>query len=138
MKQLFFYALLTIFIVGCSSDDSDDNSSGTFTGTFDARLSGGFQNGVPATVNISQSNDDFIISIDGDDINPTIVLTAIQDSDVLRINPCSNMCYQGDANITDSGLVEIDNGKRRIIFAVYFPDFDPDETFALHIEVEEN
>lgn len=139
MKQYFLYVLLAVFTIGCSSDDGNgDTSSSEFTGSFSARLDGGIQNGIPVTVNISESSGDFTIRISGNDIDPDIVLTAIQITDILSIDACTDMCYQGDGNITNSGLVEIDNGKRRIFFGVYFPEDGNDESDAIFIEVEEN
>tara|TARA_R110002049_G_scaffold268752_1_gene445479 strand:+ start:5772 stop:6188 length:417 start_codon:yes stop_codon:yes gene_type:complete len=138
MKQLFYLSLVTFFLFSCSSDDSDKGSSSKFSGNFSAKMSGGFQNGIPVNVNITENDEVFKILITGKDVDPDIVLTGLLVSDIIRIDGCTNKCYQGDGNITNIGFVEISSGKRIITFGVYFPDDGDTESDAYFIEIEEN
>lgn len=138
MRHLFYLPLITLFLFSCSSSNDNDTSSSQFVGNFSARMSGGLQNGIPVNVTITENDEVFTIRITGQDIDPDIVLTGLLVSDIIRIDGCTNKCYQGDGNITNIGFVEISSGKRKITFGVYFPDDGDTESDAYFIEIEED
>lgn len=57
--------------------------------------------------------------------------------DTIILDGCTNLCYQGDGNITDSGLVEVLSGKRTITFGVYFPEDGDTASDAILFTIEE-
>ncbi|WP_299222206.1 hypothetical protein [uncultured Aquimarina sp.] len=138
MKKIILLVSCVVTINSCSSDDSSNSvNSNQFTGSFSAVMDAGIQNGVPVEVTISESNRMFNVRITGANIEPDIVLTGKSFEDVIILDECTDLCYQGDGNITDAGLIEIISGKRTIFFGVYFPEDGDNASDAILFTVEE-
>lgn len=138
MRKIILLLCCVITLDSCSSDDDGGVvNSNQFVGQFSATMDAGIQNGVPVNVNISESNNRFNIVISGANIEPNIVLTGLLVNDTIILDDCTNLCYQGDGNITESGLVEVISGKRTITFGVYFPEDGDTASDAILFTVEE-
>jgi hypothetical protein len=138
MKKIILLLCLAIAFNSCSSDDNGGSiNNNQFVGNFSATMDAGIQNGVPVDVNISESDGRFNIRISGATIEPDIMLIGLLVSDTIILDGCTNLCYQGDGNVTDSGLVEVISGKRTITFGVYFPEDGDTASDAIFFNVEE-
>lgn len=138
MRKIILLLCCVITLNSCGSDDDGGSvNSNKFVGQFSATMDAGIQNGVPVDVNISESDGGFNIKISGSTIEPDIVLTGLLVDDTIILNGCMNLCYQGDGNVIDSGLVEVLSGKRTITFGVYFPEDGDTASDAVLFTVEE-
>ncbi|WP_282085149.1 hypothetical protein [Aquimarina algiphila] len=138
MKKIILLLCSVIVLNSCGSDDDGGvANSNQFIGQFSATMDAGIQNGVPVDVNISESDRGFNIRVSGAIIEPDIVLTGLLVDDTIILDGCTNLCYQGDGNVTDSGLVEVLSGKRTITFGVYFPEDGDTASDAILFIVEE-
>jgi hypothetical protein len=122
MKFAFNIILLLGFLALFSCEDNNNIAPTTrqYVGNYDALITGGFQTG-NCKMEISQNGSNLRIRIHDNrvEIDPDIFVDVRQNSNGdLEVIPCSNSCYQGDANITSGTLVTNSNGKIRLQFNV--------------------
>lgn len=136
MKKILIHFLLITLLISCKKEVADAPSNNTnqnntvkdFTGKYVAYISAGVKIDVPCNVEFKSNGNIRTISISGNEIKPTIVLTGIYNatSQKILIDNCTNLCYQGDSNISSGGFAEYRDNKLYIKFNVYDPEYDSD------------
>lgn len=153
MKHFFLYALLSLFIVGCSSDDDPANFSetGSFQASFSAstsQLTPIFEfEGVPinasdktVNVSISETSADLAndVRVEVTDVDGAFSFTFsgfTVDEESILLKECTECFTTSDNEVT--GTVQQENTGREIGVIITFDDNGGDASDQIFIEIKE-